>query len=926
MKNQRGEIATVLKQIVKKLLDFFAGEFSEEIQKQGQGNQPQTNTNHRSNSKFIKIYHSVSTFSSNLIANIINKIAKIISPVNIKGSLLPMANSINPAERSEEIEEATFKWRDFIVKENFIKMSIMKAFMPVKKCALPKNSRGEIATVLTLISVGLMLMGVVVGNVAVQKQTQLQSQAGPDDNPTPNPTYLTPPPAATATTAPAATATTAPSPVATTAPAATAVPTPGTQITPTKTIANCDNFSYQGQKPCDNISGCGWMHSGKSQNPCNKCVPIGIDPDLVCPKQSIPSSNCVYRNPEECTSFGCAIDNCKSCIQSDGSAGYKCSPSGQTCSQSIPCGNKFLKTNNNQMSQDAEGLYHKNATCLESGYSIESSEIRSYCGVAAAQASPCTSCVGDKCIYHPEIDLRSGRADPGVTQCTDTGCVSDSECATNTTCRTNTQSCGEKNQTCCDEGTKLRCNAQNKCEPIPLEQPKCEDFYDKDNSKAQTQCKDACGSRGCEQVPFIGGYVTNCWRCNTKQYCGKFGNEACAVGAGKPTPILGSKKSQNIGQSSTCTLIPGINVTDECANCIIGNDPWVVDNRNGLPKLLQDSNKVNSDWKKALKDNKCTKQDLARYWCKGGDGDGNTDNQTSINQCKSRYLDASPNLPGRQNEPYRACATLCTVYTNSSRTGITTPSCNLERGNLDFTQECSGCILGKRNEWITSKKISSTIPAPGPIRLRDNIQDSCNDEQVIEYWCSGKDGQRGSAADCKKSIDECNSEKNNVCKTTSTTAGNTTCNIIGSFDSPLPSACVTCIMTNQSTTATVIPAYSIPAYSNCDDAKRVNKWCADNKNNGECTKILNALAANNKCNPNTACQKNGVVVSPPNLLAYSNEGYEAVIAAIKAGQLTAIDASLYVLNATRVPGLQRLFCDPFKGQCDFYYQNPQAGT
>lgn len=168
LKNQRGEIATVLRLIAKKLFRSFAGEFSEEVKKKSQSNQPQTNTNHRSNAKFIKIYHNTSSFSSNLIANIIHKIAKIISPVNIKGSLLPMANNINPAERSEEIEEATLKWRDFTVKENLIKMSIMKAFMPVKELTLPKTQRGEIATILTLISVVLMPMGLVVGNVAVK--------------------------------------------------------------------------------------------------------------------------------------------------------------------------------------------------------------------------------------------------------------------------------------------------------------------------------------------------------------------------------------------------------------------------------------------------------------------------------------------------------------------------------------------------------------------------------------------------------------------------------------------------------------------------------------------------------------------------------------------------------------------------------------
>lgn len=43
-----------------------------------------------------------------------------------------------------------------------------------------KNQRGEIATLLTLISIGLMLVGVVVGNVAVQQTTQTNSKAAGD--------------------------------------------------------------------------------------------------------------------------------------------------------------------------------------------------------------------------------------------------------------------------------------------------------------------------------------------------------------------------------------------------------------------------------------------------------------------------------------------------------------------------------------------------------------------------------------------------------------------------------------------------------------------------------------------------------------------------------------------------------------------------
>ncbi|MBI4168031.1 MAG: hypothetical protein HY515_03680 [Candidatus Aenigmarchaeota archaeon] len=41
-----------------------------------------------------------------------------------------------------------------------------------------KNQRGEITTILTVISLGIMLAGIVVGNLAVKKQTSTQSKAG----------------------------------------------------------------------------------------------------------------------------------------------------------------------------------------------------------------------------------------------------------------------------------------------------------------------------------------------------------------------------------------------------------------------------------------------------------------------------------------------------------------------------------------------------------------------------------------------------------------------------------------------------------------------------------------------------------------------------------------------------------------------------
>lgn len=53
-----------------------------------------------------------------------------------------------------------------------------------------KNQRGEIATILTVISLGIMLIGVVVGSIAVRQRTQTQTKAGiirDDENPFYNP-------------------------------------------------------------------------------------------------------------------------------------------------------------------------------------------------------------------------------------------------------------------------------------------------------------------------------------------------------------------------------------------------------------------------------------------------------------------------------------------------------------------------------------------------------------------------------------------------------------------------------------------------------------------------------------------------------------------------------------------------------------------
>jgi len=164
-----------------------------------------------------------------------------------------------------------------------------------------------------------------------------------------------------------------------------------------------------------------------------------------------------------------------------------------------------------------------------------------YTGNETAQS--CTQCDDNgKCIYHPELDFRSGRALPNITQCTDTGCINDVECRPKDErkCAVNGESCSTGVLCCTGKNivgiqADLTCNSNNKCEPkVNVNTiPKCQDFTDK------SVCDNKCGNRGCEGVPFSGGFIPNCWRCRTAEYC-DFGSQDCQKAA-KPTPQITPK-------------------------------------------------------------------------------------------------------------------------------------------------------------------------------------------------------------------------------------------------------------------------------------------------------------------------------------------------------------------------------------------------
>ncbi len=111
----------------------------------------------------------------------------------------------------------------------------------------------------------------------------------------------------------------------------------------------------------------------------------------------------------------------------------------------------------------------------------------------------------------------------------------------------------------------------------------------------------------------------------------------------------------------------------------------------------------------------------------------------------------------------------------------------------------------------------------------------------------------------------------------------------------------------------------------CGLNQKVTLWCKQGSDNKTVctTKAPICTTAGKVCTPDDRGFLNNLLLTTQ---SYSNDEYQTVIGGIKVGKINAIDASLYVLNATRVPGLQRLFCDPLLGQCDFYYQNPQVGT
>lgn len=529
------------------------------------------------------------------------------------------------------------------------------------------------------------------------------------------------------------------------------------------------------------------------------------------------------------------------------------------------------------------------------------------CGPSSSKSdNPCTSCDGNgRCIYHPEKDWRSGRATPPDAVCTDTGCINDSECQSNRTCAKNGEDCGD-NKTCCTgtniTGLKvdLKCNAAKKCEPIPIEQPKkCDDFYDQDNSKAQAKCKDACGSRGCEQVPFAGGYVTNCWRCNTQNYCA-FLEDKCTQ-AGKPDYKPDQPSTQkNISESgkTSCglpigTYNNGKDLSTECVSCIAQKEDWLKTTWTGDDGIRKVDNIKTS----------CTDEEVAKYWCTGRIP-GETTTKSSDN-CYDKYITGSCSSvcknvqKGSSTPPSSGTTTL-----KGNGCSITLPN-SVTPGNSFSSVVTSSTYSNAANVHLAftkgnlTKTFDPTKTTVGNWEFNNNIKLDETGDYSVKF--TFKAYGQGNKTECED-------------KTTLTVSGSSAssapkCNPVADA---ILDPCAKC-MNSQ---VNGIPGDS----SDCPTLQqKVNFYCTKSDNYTKCTNAFNdiCLKSTDSKSQCTEPQRRTLFMSPQ---SFNNDNFDTVIEGMKSGLINAKYASLYVLNATRVPGLQRLYCDPFQGQCDYYYQ------
>lgn len=324
----------------------------------------------------------------------------------------------------------------------------------------------------------------------------------------------------------------------------------------------------------------------------------------------------------------------------------------------------------------------------------------------SSAAVSCTSCNGQgQCIYHPELDPRSGIAPPGTPQCEDTGCVNDQECQ-QISCAVNGGDCDATNK-CCGG---LTCNSSGKCEPFPVDTGKCpvdnKRYFDN-----EITAKSVCGAAGYNGVPTAGGYISQCWQCNSNPCPGKWDmnyscnpaccseDNQCPTGqkcgvpngfcvSGKScaatSPTTGAPKYIRMCSGATCawTFCDGKNVPWELCvsdtNTVRTESPWCSSNdfcKTWVPTPAPGVNSCVASNGKSLScgptvtEPECCRQGKAKkvhrdcsqsntsgcvYWCEDGKGGKTSCDDPAACAFDNKQCNA-PNLPTAPPRGYGDC-------------------------------------------------------------------------------------------------------------------------------------------------------------------------------------------------------------------------------------------------------------------------------
>lgn len=880
-----------------------------------------------------------------------------------------------------------------------------------------KGNRGEIATILTLISVGLMLAGIVVGNVAVKQTTRTQSKAGDR--------------------------------------------------------SECSDYDGK-QNDCELSTQpkCSFMKTGVSGVPCNKCVLPGTLPQNVCPSQnSNPPQNQITCNaPNYCLTDGgdCTGKMLGNCADTSGKTGYCCEPG---------CSNFFCK-NGNKLSGSGKAsgvIFYPTEDCT--GTPMNNGESLSYCEKSApppavtaegticedssgsqgkCSSAGCDALVSDTCGMKlnccpdnsktsnacEDFTKQSGDKQADCTNAKSISCADGNtwyECIPDKTCPYDNRVGIGYPYRCFNGNTAYNMNTAAECtwacpapgQPIPTQDTRC--LSNKTqmangtiiNGCKKMQCapdptrenktywikiEEACQNGAVYEKPgaftnftcsLQSGYEVFTDNCNatnqagitptlapdnrvradspatnpnyTIPACYKQGgfcannNDACPKYAEKlynlPNPnkykmvsatddkgckdigyqqvvghIPGSKdilsvccaEDGKLGGSSIIPIGTGNNssasqtsptacglpignynsgLSDSCVSCIATKNTWLMKDFNGQ-KALKDSITPKPACT-ALKDEEYAKQ-LAKYWCTEGRAiDNGEQNTASADNCWNDYINGScknscsgvTRNPSTSNSPSNGdCAITIPAEQDAGKAfavSVTTQKKATDINNYtDITNV--GLVFQKDNTNLPPKKDATPNKQPTYTTWTFNnvsLSDPGSYKVFFQYDCT--------ATACGGS--GCGTSLITIKGTGTAVPAAPKCS--GDVDNAtdIRPACTNCIKSK-------IGESTLQTISECTtDNQKINKYCTKNIPTSivQCSGFIAQCASD--CSSSNITKVGSFLVPQ----SYDNESYNAVIEAIKLSRINAITASLYVLNATRVPGLQRQYCDPFQGQCDF---------